>query len=199
MSFAAVAWAPALPGGPVLAGARALAAALNAPDLRHPIAVLEWLHDTPLSTVMRESVWAEPIVETVHVLTLALFLGFVLLLDLRLLDVAMRERRVSEIFSELNPGLFGGFAVMLVTGLLLFSGDPVAFYGTWFFKAKMIMLLAAGCNVLVFNATVGRRLSEWDGGARTPWGAKAAGIASLVLWIGIVAAGRAIAYALPPP
>lgn len=161
--------------------------------------LLESLHDTAFSTVMRESIWAEPIVETVHVLTLAVFLGFVLLLDLRLLDLALRERRLSEVFSELNPGLFGGFAVMIVTGLLLFCGDPAAFYGTLFFKAKMIMLLAAGLNVLLFNATIGRRLADWDGAPRTPWGAKAAGIVSLVLWISIVAAGRGIAYALPPP
>jgi hypothetical protein len=135
----------------------------------------------------------------VHVLTLAVVLGFVLLLDQRGLEVTMRERRLSAMFVQLNPGLFGGFAVMVVSGLLLFSGDPVSFYSTWFFKAKMIMLLLAGLNVLLFNATVGRRLAEWDASPRTPWEAKAAGIASLVLWVCIVAAGRGIAYALPPP
>ncbi len=160
---------------------------------------LQWLHDTSFSAMMRDSVWAEPIVETIHVLTLTVFLGFVLLLDLRLLDLAMRRRRLSEMFEQLNPGLFGGFAVMVVTGLLLFSGDPVAFYSTLFFKLKMIMLGVAGINVLVFNFTVGRRLDEWDSLPRTPWGAKAAGIVSLVLWVAIVAAGRGIAYALPPP
>lgn len=163
------------------------------------VGMLQWLHDTSFSSIMRDSIWAEPIVETIHVLTLAVFLGFVLLLDLRLLDVTMRDRRVSEMFEQLNPGLFGGFAVMLVTGVLLFSGDPVSFYSTWFFKAKMVMLLLAGLNVLLFNATVGRRLTEWDTSPRTPPGAKAAGIASLVLWVCIVAAGRGIAYALPPP
>jgi hypothetical protein len=161
--------------------------------------LLAWLHDTSFSTLMRESVWAEPIVETIHVLTLSVFLGFVLLLDLRLLDLTMRQRRVSQLFEQLNPGLFGGFAVMVVTGLLLFSGDPVAFYSTLFFKMKMVMLVLAGLNVLVFNATLGRRLTEWDHGSHTPWGAKAAGIVSLVLWVAIVAAGRGIAYALPPP
>jgi hypothetical protein len=161
--------------------------------------LLAWLHDTSFSTLMRESVWAEPIVETIHVLTLSVFLGFVLLLDLRLLDLAMRRRPVSQLLRELGPGLFGGFAVMVVTGLLLFSGDPVAFYGTLFFKMKMIMLVLAGVNVLVFNAILGRRLAEWDCGARTPWGAKAAGAVSLVLWVAIVACGRGIAYALPPP
>jgi hypothetical protein len=161
---------------------------------------LQWLHDTPLSVTMRESTWAEPIVETVHVLTLTVFLGFVLLLDLRLLDLALRRYAVAEIFKQLNPGLFGGFAVMLVTGVLLFVGDPVLIYDTVFFKLKMLMLVIAGLNVIWFNRTIGRRLVAWDRpGAATPAAAKVAGIASLLLWVLIVAAGRAIAYALPPP
>jgi len=160
---------------------------------------LHWLDATQFSAVMRESVWAEPIVETIHVLTLTLFLGFVLLLDLRLLDVVLRRKRVAEMFEQFNPWLFRGFAVMLVTGLLLFSADPVNFYSTLFFKLKMIMLVLAGVNVLVFNKTLGRRMGEWDAAAATPVGVKVTGLLSLVLWVSIVAAGRGIAYALPPP
>ena len=160
---------------------------------------LQWLSETPFSATMRESVWAEPLVETVHVLTLTLFLGFVLFLDLRLLDVMLRHKRVSEMFAQFNPWLFGGFAVMIVTGLLLFSADPVSFYSTLFFKLKMIMLVLAAVNLVVFNATIGRRIKEWDNAPRTPWRVKLAGAISLVLWVSIVAAGRGIAYALPPP
>jgi hypothetical protein len=160
---------------------------------------LQWLHDTQFSTMMRESLWAEPIVETIHVLTLTLFLGFAVLLDMRLLGVAMKRRRMSEVLGQLNPWLFGGFAVMIVTGLLLFSGDPVAFYSTTVFKVKMIMLVLAGLNVLIFNATIGRRVAEWDLNLTTPGGAKLAAVVSLILWVLIVAAGRWIAYALPPP
>ena len=160
---------------------------------------LQWLSETPFSATMRESVWAEPLVETVHVLTLTLFLGFVLFLDLRLLDVMLRHKRVSEMFAQFNPWLFGGFAVMIVTGLLLFSADPVSFYSTLFFKLKMIMLVLAAVNLVVFNATIGRRIKEWDNAPRTPWKVKLAGAISLVLWVSIVAAGRGIAYALPPP
>ncbi|HEX4074339.1 MAG TPA: DUF6644 family protein [Candidatus Acidoferrales bacterium] len=160
---------------------------------------LQWLHDTQLSTTMRESIWAEPLVETIHVLTLTLFLGFAVLLDLRLLGVCMRRRKVSEVLQQLNPFLFAGFAIMIVSGLLLFSGDPPAFWGTTFFKAKMIFLVLAGLNVLIFNATIGRKVAEWDMAAKTPSAAKAAAIVSIVLWVAIVAAGRAIAYALPPP
>jgi|ERR1700722_3415928 hypothetical protein len=160
---------------------------------------LQWLSGTPFSTMMRESIWAEPIVETIHVLTLTIFLGFAVLLDLRLLGVTLIRKRVSEVLAQFNLWLFGGFAVMIVTGILLFCGDPVSFYNTEppFFKIKMIMLVLAGLNVLIFNLTIGRKV--WDRKPRTPGAAKAAGVVSIVLWIWIVAAGRAIAYALPPP
>jgi hypothetical protein len=160
---------------------------------------LQWLHDTQFSTMMRESLWAEPIVETVHVLTLTLFIGFAVLLDLRLLGVALKRRRMSDVLAQLNPWLVAGFVVMMVTGVLLFSGDPISFYSTTFFKVKMIMLVLAGLNVLIFNATIGRKTAEWDLDSNTPMGAKVAGIISIVLWVLIVAAGRAIAYAIPPP
>jgi hypothetical protein len=162
-------------------------------------AALVWLHDTGFGTLIRESTWAEPIIETIHVLTLTIFLGFVILLDLRLLDVALQRTRVSAIFQQLNPWLFASFGVMLVTGISLFAGDPVLFYGTIFFKLKMLMLLAAALNVVVFNLTLGRRLVQWDGLATTPRGAKLTGLLSLVLWISVVACGRGIAYVLPPP
>lgn len=162
---------------------------------------LQWLADTPFSMWMSGSVWAEPIVETVHVLTLTLFMGFAVLLDMRLLGVTMRRRKMSEVLGQLNPWLFGGFAVMIVTGVLLFCCDPVRFYYTHppFFKIKMIMLVLAGLNVLIFNATIGRKVASWDTSASTPGGAKAAAVVSLVLWVLIIAAGRGIAYVLPPP
>jgi hypothetical protein len=160
---------------------------------------LVWLHDTSFGTVIRESVWAEPIIETIHVLTLGVFLGFVMLLDLRLLDLVLRRTPVSTVFRHLNPWLFGSFGIMIVTGVSLFAGDPVLFYGTIFFKLKMLMLLAAALNVVVFSFTVGRTMMQWDGLPVTPRGAKITGLLSLVLWIAVVACGRGIAYVLPPP
>jgi hypothetical protein len=160
---------------------------------------LLWLHDTSFGTLIRESTWGEPILETIHVLTLTVFLGFVILLDLRLLDLALRQTRVSTVFARLNPWLFGAFAIMLTTGVSLFAGDPVLFYGTIFFKLKMIMLLGAVLNVIAFNLTLGRRLPQWDDQLSTPRGAKITGLLSLALWIAVVACGRGIAYVLPPP
>jgi Family of unknown function (DUF6644) len=161
--------------------------------------LLKWLHDTGFSVMLRESTWAEPAIESIHVLTLTLFLGFAVLLDLRLLGLCLRRRPASQILHQLNPVLGGAFVVMILSGTLLFCSDPVAFYTTIFLKIKMILLVLAGLNVLIFNATVGRRVAGWDLELRTPRGARVAAVVSLVLWVAIVAAGRAIAYALPPP
>lgn len=163
------------------------------------VSFLQWLHDTPFSAWLRESMWAEPIIETIHVLTLTLFFGFTVLLDLRLLGVAQRRRRASEVIGQLNPLLIVGLLVMIATGILLFCSDPVAFYSTIFFKIKLILLVLSGLNILVFSLTIGRKVDQWDLDSRTPARAKIAAIVSLVFWVAIIAAGRAIAYALPPP
>ncbi len=160
---------------------------------------LQWLSGTGFSMWLRGSTWAEPIVESIHVLTLTVFLGFTVLLDLRLMGVSMRQRRASEVISQLNPWVKASFGVMVVTGVLLFTGDPAAFYSTIFFKLKMLLLALALLNIMVFNSTSLQKISEWDQDLNPPGGAKAAAIISLVLWAAIIAAGRAIAYVLPPP
>jgi hypothetical protein len=160
---------------------------------------LEWLKSTNFSATLQGSTWTEPIIETIHVLTLTLFVGFAVLLDLRLMGLAMRRRRASEMLQQLNPWLGGGFAVMITSGLLLFAADPVVFYNSIFFKIKMILLVLSGVNVWIFNVTVGRTVTGWDQDPEPPRRAKIAAIVSLVLWIAIVAAGRAIAYSIPPP
>jgi hypothetical protein len=160
---------------------------------------LQWLDSTHFSQWIRSSIYGEPVIETIHVLTLTFFLGFAVLLDLRLLGVCMRKRPVSKVLDQFNPCLFLGFAIMIISGVLLFSGDPLSFYSTFFFKIKMVLLVFAGLNVLIFNSTIRRKIAEWDLAPTTPRAAKIAAVVSLVLWVAIVAAGRAIAYAFPPP
>jgi hypothetical protein len=161
--------------------------------------LFQWLHDTAFSIWLRDSTWTEPIVETIHVLSLTLFFGFAVLLDSRLLGLTMKRRRISEVIGQLNPWLIAGFIVMTISGILLFMADPLAFYQTTFFKVKIILIFLAGLNVLVFNSTIGSRMEAWDLDSPTPARAKTAAVISLLLWVAIIAAGRAIAYVLPPP
>jgi hypothetical protein len=154
----------------------------------------EWLGETSGSIALRESIWVYPIVETAHVLALCLFLGLALLLDLRLLNVALRRTPVTEITSRVMPWTWLGFVVMIATGAALFYSDPVKFHGNVFFRVKLVLLALAGLNAWYFHATIFRRVAEWNLEPWTPARARLAGAVSLVLWTGIVATGRLIAY-----
>jgi hypothetical protein len=154
----------------------------------------EWLAETPWSVALHESLYMYPLVESTHVLSITLFVGLAVMLDLRLLGLTMRQVPVSEFLARILPWTRVGFAVMVVTGVLLFYAIPVRNYQNIFFRLKVVMLLLAGLNVWIFQARVERRLAEWDRAAVTPAAARVAAVVSLVLWAGIVVSGRMIAY-----
>ena len=154
----------------------------------------EWLANTPWSIALHESLWGYPIVESVHVLTMCLFLGMIVMLDLRLLSLTMRTVPVSQVAGRLLPWVRAGFAVMVISGALLFYAIPVRAFHNIFFRIKVVMLILAGVNVWVFHSTVFRSVAEWDLDPVLPKRARMAGAVSLVLWATIVVAGRMIAY-----
>lgn len=154
----------------------------------------EWLAQTRASVAMAESIWAFPIVESVHVLTLCLFLGMATMLDLRLLGLVMRDVPVSEVATRLLPWTVAGFWVMVISGVLTFLNAPVRYYENIFFRIKIVALLLAGLNVWVFHSGIWLKVSDWERDAVAPFRARLAGILSLVLWGCIVVAGRMIAY-----
>lgn len=116
------------------------------------------------------------------------------MLDLRLLGVTMPKTPVSQVLGRLGPWTIAGFVVMVITGSLLFYAIPVKTYLNIFFRLKMLFLLLAGANTAVFHRMVSHNMSEWDHHPVPPFRARLAGGFSLVLWAGIVVAGRMIAY-----
>jgi hypothetical protein len=135
-----------------------------------------------------------PLIESVHVLTLCLFVGMSVLLDLRLLGITLRQVPVSEVTLRLVPWMIVGFAMMAVTGVLLFYAIPVRSYQNIFFRVKLMTLVLAGINAWVFHVTVHRRVAQWDRDRVAPKSARVAGMLSLVLWAVVVVSGRMIAY-----
>jgi hypothetical protein len=154
---------------------------------------VEWLASTSWSIALHESLYLYPLIESTHVLTLTMFVGLTVMLDLRLLGLTMKQVPVSEVTSRLLPWAKAGFVIMVITGLLLFYAIPVRTYQSIFFRAKVAMLLLAGLNVWLFHSRTERRVAEWDL-TTTPVAARVAAIVSLILWAGIVVAGRMIAY-----
>jgi len=155
---------------------------------------LEWIGNTPWSVALLESYYMWPWIESTHVLTLALFVGTAMMMDLRLIGVGFKGVPASAFIDRLLPWTRFGFAVMVTTGLLLFYSQPLRYYYNLFFRVKVVLLVIAGLNILYFHLRTHRSISEWDGRAKPPKAVRTAGIVSLVVWTGIVFSGRLVAY-----
>jgi hypothetical protein len=151
------------------------------------------LQDLSFPTEIRESVWLFPTIETVHVFALVLVVGSIMTVDLRLLGLTNKERPFSELAGEMLPWTWVAFSAAAVAGLLMFSSKALVYYGNIPFRLKMLCLLLAGINMLLFHWLGTRHLKTWDR-RQPPSSAKFAGGASLLLWTLIVAAGRWIGF-----
>ena len=154
----------------------------------------EWLASTRWSIALHESLYAYPLIESTHVVTLLLFAGTVMMVDLRLLGVAFRDVPVSEMNARLLPWTVVGAVIMVTTGLLLFYAIPVRTYQSVWFRIKVVFLVAAAINVWIFHRRVQRDRERWDTHPKPPLGARVSAAVSLVLWSGIIVFGRMIAY-----
>jgi hypothetical protein len=141
-----------------------------------PPAFLKAIEMSPLGALMRGSHVAIPLIEIVHLLGIALAVGSIMVIDLSVLGLALRRETVPRIARELAPWTRSGFAVALVTGILLFCSESVKMGCKPLFWGKLT-LLAAG---FAFYFTAERK--------RTPVSA----IASLLVWFGVAFGGKAV-------
>jgi hypothetical protein len=154
----------------------------------------QWLYGTSTGTAIRESTYVFPIIETVHTLAIVLLVGTVAIVDLRLLGLVLKREPVSQVAGQLLPWTWAGFAVMFVSGSLLFWAEAATIFVNPAFRLKLLLLPLAGLNPLIFHFTIYRSVSSWDVAPVTPARARLAAILSLSLWSAIIIAGRAIAY-----
>jgi hypothetical protein len=154
----------------------------------------EWLNNTSGSIAIRESTLVFPFIEGSHVLAIALSVGVIVLLDVRLLGWGLRGTPVSDVFERLRPLALIGFGVMFLTGILLFWSEPVLCVTKVSFLVKLGLLALAGLNALIFERSVYPTVRGWDTAALVPSRARFAGGASLALWLGVIFCGRWTAY-----
>src|SRR5437016_2064575 len=126
--------------------------------------------------VMAGSTWLFPVVETIHLSAMVLMVGSITIFDLRLLGIAMQRESVSQIAERLLPLTWTSFAVMAVTGVLLFVSDAVNKYCfNPALRIKFLLILLAGLNMSVFHFTIYRNVSKWDNSPSPPVWAKVVG------------------------
>ncbi len=154
----------------------------------------EWLGTTSWSVAFHESRYVFLLVLMIHVLTLSVFVGTALMIDLRLLGRTMTDVPVSQVMMRLMPWTQAGFLVMIVTGALLFYAAPIARYENIFFRVKMAALAIAVINMWLFRRNVYRRVGDWDRDPVPPRRVRMVGALSLLLLALIITAGRMMAY-----
>jgi len=147
-----------------------------------------------LSRALLGPSWLWPAIESVHMIAMTILVASISTFDLRLLGLILRDVPVSKVGGRLIPATWGAFGIMILTGVLLFLPIANRKYCTNIsFQTKLGLMTLAGFNMLVFHMTSYARVAEWETG-ETPLLAKVVGTLSVVLWAGVVVAGRLIGF-----
>ena len=143
--------------------------------------------------MLRESLWAYPITETLHIIGLATLFGSVLVLDLRLLGLN-RGLPVSRLAHHALPWTIGAFLLVMTTGLLMFTAHAEDFLTNRVFILKMGLIATAGVNAAMLHTGVMRTVAAWDINVLPPARVRWSALLSIVLWMVVIACGRFLAY-----
>jgi len=153
--------------------------------------IAQAIESTPLAVEIARSSWLFPLLETLHVLAIALVVGSIALLDIRLLGLGGMRRTVAEMMRSVLPWVWSAFVMAAICGALLFSSKATAYYVNLPFRFKFACLILAAANMLAFHYS--GDVARWES-RPPPVRARTAAAISLVLWISIVAAGRWIGF-----
>lgn len=156
--------------------------------------LFEWVDAFPSSIALRESDYGYAVMLSSHVVSMALFAGLIVMMDLRLVGLGYARTPISQIQKRLFPWQMLSLGLSSITGGLLFYSQPMRYYGKVFFWTKAVVMVLAGANALAFHLTTYRSVAAWDSDPVPPFRARLAGALSMALWAGVVVFGRLTAY-----
>jgi hypothetical protein len=156
-----------------------------------PLAAIESL---PLAVALRAPSALHNVVAIVHLTGVALLVGTVAVLDLRLLGLS-RTIPVRRLAAHVLPWTAASFLLIVPSGLLMFLARAGELIGSPLFALKMMLILAGGTNAALFHAGTFRGAERWDTQAVPPAAARIAAALSLAVWIAVLACGRLLAKA----
>jgi hypothetical protein len=157
--------------------------------------VFEAIEALSLAVWLRQSIWIYPLVNTLHILGVALLIGSVVVLDLRLLGL-WRRVPASALAAVLGPTAIVGFGLAASAGALLFIARAADYAPLWLFQVKMGLLVLALVNgVAVLRAGAWRRLRDGQGDTPIPASLRTLAATSLILWLAVMTFGRLVGYA----
>src|SRR6202045_1705280 len=158
------------------------------------VAILKSLEASGIATRIRDSLWLFPLIESTHVIGLALVFGTIMIIDLRLLGIASTQRSFKRMASDILKWTWAAFALTALTGTLMFTTNAVVYYHNFFFRTKMLLLVLSGINMLIFELTAGRTIHSWDKAPLVSPAGKAVAAAYLGMWTSIIIMERVINF-----
>lgn len=148
----------------------------------------EWCGNTWLGTTVRDTVWAFPLIETFHLLALAVLLGTVLIVNLRVLGLGKRYLPAADIARQLEPWMLVSLAVLIASGIPMAFSEPMKCFESYSFPIKMGLIVVG----IVSQFTIQRR---WVMAPNTTTRrSKIAALLSILIWTAVGAAGKGIPY-----
>ena len=152
--------------------------------------LMGWLEATSLAVFIHRTAWAFTTVELVHVFAISLVVGTIAMVDLRLLGLASTKRPFTELAGQVLPFTWVAFVLAVMAGSLLFISQATAYFASTTFRIKMLVIVLAGINMLVFELITVRGVQDWDRKPIPALPARLAGGISLTCWILVVIFGR---------
>jgi hypothetical protein len=158
--------------------------------------ICQAIQDSTIGTGLRESTYLWPGIEAIHVLSLALSVGTIALVDLRLIGATMRDEPVTDVIEQTQPWTFAGFILAFISGILLFWSEAGRLYPSYSFRFKLVCIGLLGINALLFHSTIYKSVDKWNRSPVTPGRARMAGWFGIIFWAVVIFCGRWTAYNL---
>jgi hypothetical protein len=153
----------------------------------------QWLEMTPLSVTIKSVEWIIPLVQSIHILTIAVVFSSLLMIALRVVGWIRMDEAFGVVMERFSTWISGGLVILAVTGITLVLGEPIRELMSLSFWLKMGLLAIGITSAVAFKRSLGPAVL---GGAEPAFSsaAKSAAMATVVLWLAIIFLGRAIAY-----
>jgi hypothetical protein len=154
----------------------------------------DWLSRTNVSVAFQSANWFVPLVQTVHIIAIAILLTSVYVVSFRLIGLTRGAQALATLTAKLTPWIWAALCVLLVSGILLTITEPARELLNWAFRVKMLMVLALAAMLRVVQLRMRRNPEYWTESPARRHAARAIGIVSVIVGASIVTAGRWIAY-----
>lgn len=154
---------------------------------------LVWLEGSAVAVAMRQWLWLYPAVEIVHIIGFVILVGAAAMFDLRLLGVS-RQLAVTDMARHLLRWARVSLLLVVPSGFLMFMAHATEMAANPAFRLKLLLIALAGLNAAMFHKGPFRSVTNWNQNMAIPAAAKVAAVLSLVLWVGVIACGRLLAY-----